>query len=205
MKKAMLFCVSLVCLIGCATMSIAAPLDQYATSVIDVSSKFSETGPFSPAQALGAPNCVAYGDNAAAWTPVPANGTFEYITLGYLTPVYANGAVITETYGNGFVYQVDALDITDVLHTVWTGSDPSDPGFPVDFTVSWSTTPYLVKGLKIHTDTNHNLATWEEIDAVQLKGDTEAPGGTSVPEPTTMLLLGLGLIGLAGVRKRLSI
>ena len=58
---------------------------------------------------------------------------------------------------------------TTILHTVWTGTDPSQPGAPVDFLVSFPTTPYLVKGVKVYMDINHS-GSWEEIDAVALHG-----------------------------------
>src|SRR5262249_32156504 len=57
-----------------------------------------------------------------------------------------------------------------VYHTVWTGVDPSQPGGLADFTINFARTAYAVKGIKIYVDTNHNLNTWEEIDAVQLRG-----------------------------------
>jgi hypothetical protein len=117
---------------------------------------------------------------------VQPNGTFEYITLGFSTPVFATGATIRETYGNGFVYQVDVLDTNSVLKTVWAGTDTSLPGTPVNFSISWAMTDFLVTGLKIYSNTNHNLSTWEEIDAVQLRGSTvfEAPVA-----PTAVLML----------------
>lgn len=168
-----------------------ADLDQYATSVIGYSSQWS-SGDWSAEQALGAPDTFGYGDIKTAWSPGPQNGTLEFITLGYITPVYASGVTIREIYGNGFVYQVDVLDTNSILHKVWTGTDPSAPGTPVDFLVTWTQTDYLVNGVKIYVDTNHNLDTWEEIDAVQLTG---------VPVPPTLLLLGSGLLGLVGLRR----
>jgi RHS repeat-associated protein len=142
-------------------------LTQWATSVLGFSSQFSG-GAWSAAQALGPPNTFAYGDIGTAWAPGPRNGTKEFITLGYDTPVHAMGVTIRETLGNGFVYQVDVLDVNNVLHTVWAGVDPSQPGTPVDYVVTFPITPYLVKGVKVYVDTDHNLNTWEEIDAVAL-------------------------------------
>ena len=162
--------VLIACMLSFTGSADAALVDQWASSVIDYSSFYPPGPDWAPSQALGAPDTFEYNDMGTAWAPEPMNGTKEYITLGYTTPVYASSVTIRETYGNGFVYQLDVIDQGGALHTVWTGTDPSLPGTPVDFTITFSQTPYLVKGVKIYIDTDHNLDTWEEIDAVKLTG-----------------------------------
>lgn len=177
----------------------AAPVLQYASSVIGFSTQYNTTT-WAAAQVLGAPDRPTYGDIAGAWAPGPLNGTLEFISVGYDTAVYANGATIREVYGNGFVYQVDVIDTLGGLHTVWSGVDASAPGTPVDFALTWNTTSFLVKGLKVYTNTSHDMSAWEEIDSIQLAGNTTADA--NVPEPATLGLLGLGLLGLAASRRK---
>jgi hypothetical protein len=175
--------------------ALATPIDQYATSVLGFSSQYEACPfPWSSCQALGPSDTAVYGDIGTSWAPAPRNGTLEYLTLGFLTNVYSDGVTIRETYGNGFVYQVDVLDMSSMLHTVFAGVDPSLPGSPVDYLVSWSRTPYLVQGVKIYVDTDHNLSTWEEIDSVQLHGDTTP--GVTVPEPSLLSLFAASMAGL---------
>lgn len=173
--------------------------EAYATSVIDFSSQWNP-GSWAAAQAVGAPDTFSYGDISTAWAPGPANGTLEFLSLGYATPLYSSGAVIRETYGNGFVYQVDAIDTIGTAHQVWSGQDTSLPGTPVDFALSWKTTTFQTAGLKIYVNTDHNLSAWEEIDSVKLIGQVTAP----VPEPETyaMMLAGLALLGAVARRKQ---
>jgi hypothetical protein len=144
---------------------------QWANSVLDFSSELSSDDG-ATLQALGDPTTFDYGDSATAWAPNPINGSLEYITVGFNRPAYATGVSIRETFGNGFVYQVDLLDTDDVYHTVWTGTDPSQPGSPAAFIISFPTTSYLVKGVKIYTDTDHDPNAREEIDAVLLHGQS---------------------------------
>ncbi len=125
---------------------------QWASTVIGFSSQFSPSS-WSAAQALGAPNTNSYGDFATAWAPASGNGTIEFISLGFAQPVYSDGIIIRETFGNGFVTKVELIDTSDVLHTVFTGPDPSLPGAPVNFQINWPLTSYLVKGAKITIDT----------------------------------------------------
>jgi hypothetical protein len=176
-------------------VSGADTISQWASSVIDYSSEYPG---WEANKALGEPDTSAYGDIMTAWAPLPENGSKEYITLGFTTPVYATGALIRETFGNGFVYRIDVVDALGVLHKVWEGIDSSLPYSPVDFTVSWMPTSYLVKGIKIYNDTDHDFYAWEEIDAVQLFGSTTAV----VPLPPSLFLLAPGLVGLAAVRRR---
>src|SRR5262249_6374789 len=141
-----------------------------ASSVIDFSSQYSSGG-WSAQQATGQPNTLSYGDISTAWSARPMNGTQEHITLGFATPVQASGIIIRETNGNGYVTRVELLDTDTVYHEVWVGTDPSLPGTPVNFTINFPQTPYLVQGARISVDTNHDLSTWEEMDAVKLLSD----------------------------------
>jgi hypothetical protein len=176
----------------------ANPVLQYASSVIGFSSQYSTTS-WSAQQALGAPNTPSYGDIPTAWAPLPRNGSLEWLSVGFGTAVYATGATIRESSGNGFVYQVDLIDTLGHLHTVWSGADNSAPGALVDFTLAWAPTSYLVSGLKVYTNTDHNSSSWEEIDAIQLAGSTTS---ANVPEPGTMVLLGMGLFAFAAARRK---
>ena len=167
-----------------ATVAFAAAaaaetyLEQWAATVLGFSTEYS-TGSWSAAQTLGAPYTFGYGDISTAWTSENYNGTTEFLLLGFDTPVYADGALIRETYGNGMVFQIDVMDTSGSLQTVWSGFDPSPAGAPYDFMPTWSRTAYLVSGLKIWVDTDHDPDAWEEIDAVQLLGSPDTPGSAT--------------------------
>jgi hypothetical protein len=137
--------------------------------VLSFSSQFSTMG-WSAQQVLGQPNTFAYGDFASAWAPSTADTGIEHVMVGYDAPVFADSATIRETLGNGFVVQVRALDLDGMLHTVWSGSDPSQPGSVVEFLVQWPTLDFPVDGLLVVIDTSLDDFSFEEIDAIALHG-----------------------------------
>ncbi len=173
----------------------AAPLSLYATNVVNYSSQWSG-GNWSAAQALGASNTFSYGDIATAWAAFPRNGSLEFITVGFDRAIYATGTTIRETYGNGFVTKIDLLDLNSTFHTVWEGIDPSQPGAPVDFLVTWAQTNYLTNGIRIWVDTNHDQNAWEEIDSIQLHGVSE------IPVPAAVWLFSSAMVCMGGFGKR---
>ena len=151
----------------CLLAPVAAQAtDQWASKLIGFSSQY-DTPNWSANQALKAPNTKTYGDSISAWAPQNSDGGKEFITLGFTTPVYATGVTIRETYGYGFVTDVDFIDTNGITHAVWSGIDTSVPGKINNFLVSVPRTTYLVKGVKIHINTALH-GSWEEIDAVQL-------------------------------------
>ncbi|MCA9135141.1 MAG: Ig-like domain-containing protein [Planctomycetales bacterium] len=151
------------------TAAFDVELWQYASTVIAFSSQYSPFG-WSASDALGAPNTFAYGDARTAWAPRYANSGDQSLTVGFDTPVYSSGAVIRETFGNGFVKTIEVRDaVTGQFHVMTTGPDDSQPGTPVDYQVSWPVTTFTVDAIRITIDTTHSTK-YEEIDAVSLKG-----------------------------------
>jgi hypothetical protein len=186
---------SLAALLLASSYSNAAISSQWANGVTGFSSEWNP-GAWGTQQAVGAPDTFSYGDIPTAWAPSPMNGSQEFISLSFANAVYSVGALIRETYGNGFVTRIDAIDMNNQAFAVWSGTDTSQAGSPVDFMPTWSQTSFLTKGLKIYVNTNHDLGAWEEIDAVALQ--SVAP----VPEPETYALMGLGLLGLLATRRK---
>lgn len=114
---------------------------------------------------------MTYGDNSTA--SATKNGVVQSITVAFQTPVYASAVLVRETYGNGFVRKIFAIDTQGGVHQVWAGKDTSQPNYTVNFIATFPKTDDLVKAVKIMTDPEHNQNAYEEIDAVQLHGTTE--------------------------------
>jgi hypothetical protein len=180
------------------TPAQAEPLKQWAGSVLGFSSQYG-TGDWSAARALGAPDSPLYGDQGTAWAPAEQNAGQEFISVGFERSIYASGALVREVFSNGFVVQIDAIDAQGIAHTVWSGIDTSQPGAVADFVASWDTTPYLTSGLTIRIDTARS-GSWEEIDAIQLRGNPLS----AVPEPGSWTLMAAGVGLLLWRRRRAS-
>ena len=81
-------------------------------------------------------------------------------------------------------------------------------GTPVVSNAYWSTPTYADYNVTGLLTNGNNLISFQESDMNQsfaigkISLTYNGGGGAPVPEPCTMLLLGLGLIGVAGVRRK---
>lgn len=139
----------------------------WADTVIGVSSTFG--GGWDSSFMLGAPDASSYGDvQNQAWAALEKDN-LEWVILGYDTPLATAGAIIKESWNNGFVYQIDARNsATGVYTTVWTGTDPTPADSVASGQFNWPLTAYTIDALKVYINGSHVMNGWEEIDALQL-------------------------------------
>ena len=136
---------------------------------------------WSAMQAAGRPDTDTYGDHPTAWAPESSGDGPEWLELRFPEAVYATGVRVCETYNNGFIYQVDLIDVAGKTSTVWSGEDKTPQGEPSWFEISLDPAPCAVIGVKIHT----RVRGWEEIDAVELIGSlVSEPATTATPTPS---------------------
>lgn len=149
--------------------ALGALLKQWASGVVSRSSEYGADN-WGAKQVLGEPNTMTYGDNGTAWASATRNGLTQSITVSFTEPVYASAVLVRQTYGNGFVTRIFAIDPQGGIHQVWAGKDKTQPGYTVNFIATFPKTSYLVKSVKVVIDPNHDQNAYEEIDAIQLHG-----------------------------------
>jgi hypothetical protein len=122
-------------------------------------------------------------------------GAFEDTpkTYSFVEPLYVFNNQDNQAVGFGNNSQWDLID----LHVQNVGLDVYDlkSSFAIGpvYNPLWG--QFVLVALKDGID--NRVLTFSRVDNAYFQA-------TTVPEPTTMLLLGLGLMGLAGVKKRLS-
>lgn len=127
-------------------------------------------------QTEGPPDTFSYSDQGTAWCALQKDGTKEFLILRFATAVYPTALAVRETYGNGFLTQIDLWNnVTATFFTVWTGKDPLPATQIADFKLEFlGSVSALVSRVKLYIDTSATTQ-WEEVDAVQLSGYQTSP------------------------------
>lgn len=180
----------------------ADSIGQWASSAKASSAWSGSYGNWGAVQATGEPNVFTYVDSAGAWAPATADGTTEWIELGYGILVKPTSVRVHETWGAGSLIKVELKnDDTGEYETVWQGTDPNhDTGTVVWSEIAFSERSYPSKVVRLTTDTNAVIGEYEEIDAVELIGNSDVTA--PVPEIPTIMMVSIGMFGLLYIGHR---
>ena len=142
-----------------------APLIEWASSVIDVSSQYSDSA-WAATQALGPPDVFpGYGDQAKAWASLGADDHEEWIEVGFARADSISEVEVYETYNPGAIDRVELITprghrIDAAASTVT--ANPSGSALR-RFTVRCTAEPIVA--VRIHLD-SLAVAGWNELDAI---------------------------------------
>lgn len=147
--------------------------DVFADYVISFSSQYEEDS-WSVNKLLGEPDVYPrYEDNENAWAPKDPDSCFEYVEVGFSTPVRARAVRIWWTYNPSPVWRVLVKDEKGLYHLIWEGEPKrlGDKAIIQEFQLERY--DYYVVAVRIEM-IPAKVPGWNEIDAISLVPYAEA-------------------------------
>ncbi len=145
----------------------------------------------------------------STWSAVGVSGT-QVASMKFASGPYGNGATTaTQAYQEVFWLTSQLANQTNsgvvgALHfAIWTVLDPATTGAPTGSGTN-STSYWLNLAGQSSNYSSVNMANYEVYVPNPLSSSQEFIGIKPVPVPPSMILMGTGLLGVAGLRKRLK-
>lgn len=156
------------------TLTVASANTRYATSVIDVSTQFTDAN-FAAAQALGAPDIYpGYGTSAGQWLSASPDDPREYIVLGFSDPSPINFIDIYETLNPGAVDTVYVKNPgTNSYEVVYSGTASAGPEVGTKNHITFPLTSFAVSEIRIAMASD-SVSGYNGIDAVGIGEEVAA-------------------------------
>ena len=132
-------------------------------------------------QATGEPDTLDCGDKPTAWASL-GDFTQEWLVVHYEIPVTPTEINIYESHTSTQVVRVEVVDTEGIYHEVYTG-EPKITDCPYILSISVPEADYVAAGVKITIDQSKLDLPWDEIDAVELIGNSNIASTTERLEP----------------------
>lgn len=142
---------------------------QWATKVLEFSSEYAASNgqQYRATQLLGRPNKLPQAESgASAWRSEQPDAGFEWVKVGFETPMEIRQVAIAENFGAGCVTDVVAYDTQNKEYTLYK-SKPEATKRGAGMHRIWlpQLTSFKVSAIKVVLNTKL-VAGWNEIDAI---------------------------------------